>query len=89
MHPAWVVLAYSCAVFLALELLYKFHARAWYWHVLSVAAALALGMARLPEQWSGPSVDLLIGSIFVFLMVWGLAAPLFRKHRHFHYEKHA
>jgi hypothetical protein len=89
MHPIWVILAYGCAIFLALELLHQFHARAWYWHALSVAAALGLGLVRLPEQFAGPTADLIIGSLFVFLVVWGLAAPLFRKHRRIHLEKHA
>jgi hypothetical protein len=75
MQTVWVAVAYLFAVLLALALLYTFHAR-WYWHVLSVLAALAIGLAPPPEGWHPP--DLLVGSVFLFLFVWGIAAPFFR-----------
>ena len=78
-----VLLAYACAAALALTLLYCFHAR-WYWHVVSVAAALAIGllppeMIPIPPAW-GVSRDLIVGCVFLFLIVWGLGAALFRRH---------
>ena len=77
MQAVWVALTYVSAVVVALALLYAFHAR-WYWHALSVLAALALGLTPPPEGWQPP--DLLVGSVFVFLLVWGIGAPLFRAH---------
>ena len=78
MSPAWVVLAYGSSVVLALLLLYFFHPRSWYWHILSAGLAFTLGLIHLPAQWAGPTTDLLIGFLFLLLLVWGLAAPLFR-----------
>lgn len=77
MQLVWVALAFGSAILLALILLYCFRAR-WYWHVLSVLAALAIGLTRPPEGWHPP--DLLVGSVFLFLFVWGIGAPFFRAH---------
>jgi hypothetical protein len=77
MQVVWVGLAFGSAILLALALLYAFHAR-WYWHVLSILAALAIGLTPPPERWRPP--DLLVGSVFLFLFVWGLGAALFRAH---------
>jgi hypothetical protein len=75
-----VFLLYAAAVLGALLLLYFFHAR-WYWHVLSVVLALAIGLAPpawipLPAAW-GMSRDVVLGCVFLFLVVWGLCAPFF------------
>lgn len=78
MSPVWVVMAFGSSVVLALLLLYFLHSRAWYWHFLSVGLAVALGLAPLPAQWANPKTDLLVGALFLLLLVWGLAAPLFR-----------
>jgi hypothetical protein len=48
--------------------------------VLSVVLALAIGvlpadLIPLPTGWGMPR-DLIVGWIFVFLMAWGLCAPL-------------
>ena len=80
-----VFLIYGIAAVLALALLYFFHAD-WYWHVLSIALALAIGllppnMIPAPATW-GPARDILLGSVFTFLVIWGIAAPLFRRHHH-------
>ena len=56
----------------ALALALCFHAR-WYWHVLSIAAAMGIGLIpglTLP--------DLLVGGVFLFLLFWGIAPALFR-----------
>ncbi|MBZ5593914.1 MAG: hypothetical protein LAP39_16870 [Acidobacteriia bacterium] len=84
MSSTWVFAAYVCAVGLPLVLLRFFGARAWYWHALSIGLALALGLTPTPSEWSSPSTDLMIGSAFVFLLVWGLAAPFFRSHHAMH-----
>ncbi len=73
---------FASAFFIALLVLYIRHA-AWYWHVLSVAVALALGLTPFPDAYRPP--DLLTGALFVFLMVWGLGEivvhPYHRDHR--------
>jgi hypothetical protein len=79
-----VFTAYACAAGLPFVLLHFFHARAWYWHALSIGLALALGVTPTPVEWSSPGTDLMIGSAFVFFLVWGLAAPLFRTHHAMH-----
>ena len=78
-----VVLAvYGISVILALMLLYRFHTR-WYWHVLSVLAALAIGFSPPLPGWETPSRDLIYGFVVLFLLVWGLGEPfLHRFHRH-------
>ena len=74
---------YACAAALALALLYFFEAN-WPWHVLSVVSALVIGLLPpdaipVPAAW-GATRDMIIGFVFVFLMTWGLGAPLFRRH---------
>ena len=84
-----VFLVYGSAAVLALALLFFFHAN-WYWHVLSVGVALAIGVMPpeiipVPAAW-GATRDILVGAVFVFLVVWGIGAPLFRHH---HQAQHA
>jgi len=81
MSSVWVMLVYGCAAGGALLLLYFFRARSWYWHVMSIAAAVAFGVTPPPEGWGGPRFDLAVGSTFVFFFLWGAAAPLFRRAR--------
>jgi hypothetical protein len=78
-----VLLIYGAMAVLALALLYFFHAN-WYWHILSVVVALAIGimppdMIPVPTAW-GATRDMIVGSLFTFLVIWGIAAPLFRRH---------
>jgi hypothetical protein len=80
MSPIWVFAAYACAAGLPLVLLCVMRARAWYWHALSIGLALTLGLTPMPLAWSTPRSDLMIGSAFLFLFVWGVAGPLFRPH---------
>ena len=84
MSSVWVFAAYGCAAGLPVVLLHFFRARSWYWHALSIGLGLALGLTPMPVEWSSPGVDLTIGSVFIFLLIWGLAAPLFRAPRHMH-----
>jgi hypothetical protein len=84
-----VILVYISAAALALLLLYFFTAH-WYWHVLSVATGLGIGlvppeMIPVPATW-GATRDMIVGSAFIFLLMWGLCAPLFRHH---HQTPHA
>jgi hypothetical protein len=78
-----VFLVYGAMAVLALVLLYFFHAN-WFWHVLSVLVALAIGMVPpemipVPAAW-GATRDIILGALFTFLVIWGIAAPLFRRH---------
>ncbi len=82
-----VILVFTCAVALALVLLYFFHAH-WLWHVVSVLVAAGIGLAPphlvpVPAEW-GQYRDMTIGFVFLFLVVWGLGAPAFRKHHTLH-----
>lgn len=84
---AWIVaIAYLISVALACGLLYWFGARAWYWHVLSVLAAMALGLSPVPQQVRGPVADVSIGFVFLLLLIWGAGAPFVHRA---HEEKHA
>jgi hypothetical protein len=78
MSVAWIILAYGSAVTGALLALYLFRAQAWYWHVISILAALAVGLMPPPAGWSGSWFDLLTGFVFTALFLWGAAAPFFR-----------
>lgn len=81
------VLIYMAAVALAVGLVAFLKPIAWHYHVLAVMAALGLGFVHLPESYSGPWTDLLIGFFFTFLLLWGLAGLIFREGIHLH--KHA
>lgn len=73
MNPVVVVSVYGTAFLFALALLYIRHT-AWYWHVIAVAAALALGLTPFPDGTRPP--DLLTGFVFVFLLWWGIGEAL-------------
>lgn len=82
-----VILVFTIAFAIPIVLLYLIHARPWYLHGLAVAAALALGMLEVPENWKSPTLDLAMGGTIVLLLVWGLGG-IFPAHRR-HTEKHA
>jgi hypothetical protein len=85
MNPTLVAVTYGLAVTIALLLLHFFHMRHWYWHALSIVAAIGIGTGKIPEEWVNPATDLSAGFLFVVLAVWGLAAPFFREpHGHSH-----
>jgi len=81
MSNLWVFGTYAGAVILALLLLYVFRARAWYWHAISLLLAMVVGLMPPPEQLQGKQGDLIVGGTFVFLLLWAIAAPFFRKRR--------
>jgi len=74
-----VFASYAIAGVAGLLLLYLFEPVRWYWHVLSIAAALAVGLAPTPASLNTPGWTLFVGSVFILLMTWGLFAPLFRR----------
>lgn len=88
MSNFWVILAYGCSVGLALLLLYYVPVRAWAWHVAGVALALFIGLIPNPLGWTRPAIDLATGSLFVFLLVWGLGEMAFHSERHHHHHHH-
>jgi uncharacterized membrane protein YczE len=79
----WVMIAFGCACLLALILLFLKGPSRWYWHILSVLVGLGVGLWKpLPAKLNTPQGSMIIGIVFTFLMVWGVAAPLFRGRRH-------
>ena len=82
----WVILAFGAAAALALLVLYRFRAKAWYWHLLSLALAVvivniprpSIPIPTLPDE---NFVYVPLGIVAVFLFLWGIAAPLFRRRR--------
>jgi len=86
MNPTLVILSYSLAAILAFGALYFFHSRRWYWHAAAVVVALAIGLKPIPAEWNTPQMDVAIGAILVFLVFWGVFAPLFRHHHTGHHK---
>ena len=86
MSNFWLVLAYGCSVGLALFLLYYVHVRAWAWHIASVALAMFIGLIPNPFAWTRPTVDLMTGSLFTFLLIWGLGELAFHSEAHHHHH---
>jgi hypothetical protein len=82
MSLAIVTFTYAVTLVLALGLLYLFGPLRWYWHALSLAAALVLGMIPMSvyDAWVSSFFDLAYGNLIVFLLVWGICAPFFRHH---------
>jgi len=74
-------LSFAIAAVLALAVLYWSGPKAWYLHVLSVVVGVAIGMAPTPTQFNKPVTSIIVGVPFVFLVVWGLAAPFFIRRR--------
>jgi hypothetical protein len=70
---ALVALCYGSATVLALVLLWFFGARGWYWHLLSVSAAVGLGLIPLTGEWNTPERTLMVGWVFFLLTFWGIA----------------
>ena len=85
-----VIAIYLVALAIPLFLLYRFHARSWYWHTACVAAAFVLGLISTPPEWKTPLLDMVFGFTFIFLMVWGVGGLIgFHEHRHPERHRHA
>jgi hypothetical protein len=85
MFTMLAVLVYGAAVAFPIYLLYRYGSRRWYWHVLALALAVAVGLAPPLPGWQGPNIDLVLGFVFLILAVWGiggLIALLSPHHRH-------
>jgi hypothetical protein len=72
------VLCYAGVFALSAWLLWRFSHVRWYWHLMSVVIAFGIGCMPMQEAWNRPSVDLLIGSLFLFLLFWGAGEWAFR-----------
>ena len=80
------VLVYILAIGIPVFLLYRFRSGAWYWHLLAIVGALALGFVPTPAELKSSTFDLAFGGVFIFLMVWGIGGLIvFRPH----HERHA
>ncbi len=90
MSPVLVTGCYVSAVVLSLYLLWHFGVQHWYWHALSILAAMGLGLAPLPEVFNRPEYTLLVGWLFTALFMWGVAAPVVSEipHSHAIHPKH-
>lgn len=79
------ILVYGFALLVAVALLYYVQV-GWYWHALSLGAAVAVGMSPLPVEWNVP--DLAVGAVFLVLFVWGLGVLPFGTHHPRHHRPH-
>jgi hypothetical protein len=85
--PGWIVfLVYAAAFFLATWLDYYFPRVHWYWRVVAIALALAIGLTPPSPRLNGPEFDLIVGAVFTLLFVWGISEVFFRL---FHLPHHA
>ncbi len=85
--PGWLVfLVYGVAFFLAVWMDYEFPRVGWYWRVVAMMVALAIGLTPPPPQFAGSGFDLSVGAIFTFLFAWGVSEALFRL---FHLPHHS
>lgn len=83
----WAVfLSYGGALALSVWLLWRYSHVRWYWHLVSVVLALGVGLMPMRESWNRPSIDLIIGSLFLLLLFWGAGEWAFRV---FHIHRHA
>ena len=81
------IAAYLAALAIAVFLLQHFGSAHWSWHILSILAALGLGLMPSPDSLRGPAVDLAFGFVFILLMAWGIGGlAVFRPHRHEHHR---
>ena len=76
MTPYLPMVAYCGAVALAIGLLYAFDTQRWFWHVLALALAFVIGFIPAPSGYNSPLVEMISGSLIVFLLFWGLGGLL-------------
>jgi hypothetical protein len=76
------ILVFLPAFVIPVYLLYQFGSNSWVWHALAIAVAIGLGFVPTPPEWKTKTFDLVFGSVFVFLVVWGIGGllPVVRHH---------
>jgi hypothetical protein len=80
--PTWLVfLVYGLAFSLAVYMDYRFPRIGWHWRAVAICFALAIGFTPPSAALNGPEFDLLVGSVFTFLFVWGISEAFFRLFR--------
>lgn len=84
----WATLAYAGAAAIAVLLLFAFHSRSWYWHIASLVIATLVACVPYPQPGT-PVVDLIVGSVILFLLIWGLGGLVFRPFQQHGQHKHA
>ena len=85
MNFSVIALVYALASAAALFLVWRFSHIRWYWHALAVVSAVALGFMP-PMRGDATAVyDMVIGTLFLVLIVWGIGEPVFRM---FHIHRH-
>jgi hypothetical protein len=85
MSSVLVLAVYLAALAAPLLILYFHRSWTWYWHMMAVIAAFALGFVPTPAGWKTPALDVAFGFAFIFLMVWGIGGLLMFHHpRGFH-----
>ena len=92
MFPFLAVLVYLIAIAIPTGLLYRFGTRAWYWHALTLGAAIGLGFIPIPAALHGAACDLAFGSMFIVMVIWGAGGLLFYpspRHDHRRHANHA
>lgn len=82
MSPLLVALSYAAAIAFSLSLLWRFGASHWYWHLLSLVAAVAIGVTPLPPRFNDPAMTVLVGVVFLFLFFWAVGGPVVALKRH-------
>jgi hypothetical protein len=85
-----VLLSYAGAFVLAVLCMYLFGQVRWYWHVLAICVALGLGLMPPVPGWQSPGFDVIFGSLFIVLFVWGVGEPFYDSMHlpHFHGKTH-
>jgi len=89
MFTMLAILVYLVAIGVPLYLLYRFGSKGWYWHVLAIAAAVALGFVPTPPEWKSPTADLAFGFVLTFLLLWGAGGLVVHRPHIRAREKHA
>jgi hypothetical protein len=80
-----VFMIYGAAFALGLAMTWWFRPVRWYWHLLSIAAAIGIGLMPPVDNLKGPLWDMTTGAMFVFLITWGVSELLLKvMHAHHH-----
>jgi hypothetical protein len=72
-------LLYLAALLVPIHLLRRFGPMRWFWHVLSIAAAVGVGLAPPTPLLESVAGTFIYGFAFVFLTVWGIGGLIPRR----------